>query len=68
MTKYYINDRAQSTGEHEVHTDSCSLLYLISSKTYLGEHSTCYSALTEASKYTGNVDGCATCCPVCHTK
>ena len=68
MAKYYVNDRAQSTGEHEVHKEGCPFLPLVVSKTYLGEHSSCQLALIEAKKYYNNVDGCATCCRNCHTR
>ena len=64
--KYFVNDNAQSNGDHEVHNEFCRFLPQIQSKTALGEHSTCQSALQAARKYYTKVDGCATCSPQCH--
>ena len=36
MSNYWVNDRAQNNGDHEVHKDGCPYLPLIFSKTYLG--------------------------------
>ena len=66
MDKYYVNNKAQVTGEHEVHKSTCS--YLPSDKKYLGEHLNCHSAVREAKLTYPNSDGCAYCCPECHKK
>ena len=68
MKKYYVNDNAQNSGEHEVHTQDCPFLPLIVSKTDLGMHQSCLGAVIAAKIHYRNVDGCATCCPDCHTK
>ncbi len=68
MKKYYVNKNAQSTGEHEVHVEGCFWLSLMQSPLYLGTFSNCKDAVKEAKKYYLSVDGCATCCPECHTK
>lgn len=68
MKHYYVNDNAQSTGEHEVHANDCPYFSRMHSKTYLGFFSNCREALAEAKKKYANVDGCATCCPQCHRK
>lgn len=66
--RYYVNDNAQSSGEHEVHKSGCSWLELVTSKTYLGDFTNCKSAVAKAAKIYTNVDGCAKCCPSCHKK
>jgi hypothetical protein len=66
MARYYVNDRPQTTGEHEVHKSNC--IYLPANKTDLGEHDTCHSAVRKAKQIYSNSDGCATCCPECHTR
>jgi hypothetical protein len=68
MTSYYVNDHAQSTGEHEVHAEGCYYLSLTQSKTYLGYFDNCREAVREARKKYTDVDGCAFCCPDCHSK
>ncbi len=66
MTMYYVNDEAQSTGEHEVHKDGCS--YMPSRKTYLGSFSNCADAVRKARTIYSNVDGCYYCSRNCHTR
>ena len=68
MPKYYVNDNAQPTGEHEVHSEYCKYLPFIKSKTDLGYHSGCYSAVRKAQQYYLNVDGCAECSELCHKR
>ena len=66
MRKYYVNDHAQSSGDHEVHQDNCYYLSLTISKTYLGEYTNCLGAVTEAKKKYPTADGCAYCSPACN--
>lgn len=68
MKHYYINKRANSTGEHEVHVEGCKYLPEESNRIDLGVHEDCSSALLEARKYYPLVDGCYFCCYVCHTR
>ena len=68
MPKYYVNDNAQDTGEHEVHEEGCTWLELTESKTYLGEFPSCHGAVEKAKDYYDDVDGCAYCCPDCNTR
>ena len=68
MTKYYVNMNAQTTGEHEVHTASCSWLPAPENRKYLGEFLICSQATSEAKKHYNNVDGCFYCCNACHTR
>jgi len=67
MAKYYVNNTAQSNGDHEVHKDGCYWLSLISSKKDLGEHTTCYSAVRKAKETYLKSNGCKTCSEDCHT-
>lgn len=67
MAKYYVNKNAQSNGDHEVHVSDCSWLPEASNRTYLGEFSNCRDAVAEAKKYYWQSNGCAHCCPSCHT-
>lgn len=68
MKKYYVNKNAQSNGDHEVHQESCRYLPLLANRQYLGEFSTCESAVNEAKRYYNQSNGCKTCSPTCHTK
>ena len=68
MPIYYVNKVAQATGEHEVHTSSCSYLPLAENRVYLGSFDTCKAAIQEAKKHYANVDGCYYCCRPCHTR
>lgn len=68
MDKYYVNDRKQENGDHEVHNQNCKYLHLIVSKTYLGEHYNCKPAVAEARKHYRQVNGCYFCCEDCHTQ
>ena len=70
MPNYCVNKNAQPTGEHEVHNldVSCHHLPDLSNRQNLGWHSDCHGAIRQAKEYYLNVDGCAYCCPVCHTR
>ena len=64
---YYVNDNAQSNGDHEVHRDGCSFLPSVLNRTYLGLFETCYPAVREARKHYNQVNGCYFCSQDCHT-
>ncbi|MES2112229.1 MAG: hypothetical protein V4577_25965 [Bacteroidota bacterium] len=66
--KYYVNNHAQSNGDHEVHNENCPYLPSIVSKNYLGDFSGCQGAVDEAKKTYATADGCATCSPGCNTR
>lgn len=68
MTTYLVNKQAQSTGEHEVHQDTCRHLPDIANRQYLGVFSNCKEALVAAKKQYSNVDGCYYCCNECNKK
>ncbi len=65
MATYYVNNRAQSNGDHEVHSYGC--IYFPSDKKYLGEFSSCAPAVTEAKKTYARSNSCKTCSNACHT-
>lgn len=65
MASYYVNNRAQANGDHEVHTTGC--IYMPSDTTYLGEFSSCAPAVAEAKKTYRQSNGCKTCSNSCHT-
>lgn len=67
MAIYYVNDAPRpNQKQHEVHKSGC--IYMPSSKTNLGDHADCHSAVRKAKTTYKDADGCATCCPACHTK
>ena len=68
MALYYVNKNAQQTGEHEVHTSSCSYLPSEGNRIFLGYFDSCAAAVKEAKKYYTQVDGCYHCCRPCHTR
>jgi hypothetical protein len=63
--KYYVNNKVQSNGDHEVHTEKC--YYQPTDKKYLGEFSNCADAVKEAKKTYSKSNGCKTCSNACHT-
>jgi len=68
LYKYYVNDNDQPSGEHEVHAEWCKYVPQIYSKTYLGVFADSHAAVRQARTVYVNVDGCANCCPLSHTK
>jgi hypothetical protein len=68
MKKYYVNTKAQSNGDHEVHNEDCKYLPSSENRKYLGEFSNCKPAVEEAKKTYKQTNGCKTCCPACHTQ
>ncbi len=64
---YFVNKNAQTTGEHEVHSEDCKYLPTSNNRLYLGYFDNCRDAIKEAYKYYDNVDGCYYCCSLCHT-
>jgi hypothetical protein len=67
MAYYYVNRNAQSNGDHEVHTTGCSFMPEADNRTYLGDFSTCASAVREAKQHYDQVNGCYYCAKACHT-
>lgn len=67
MEKYYVNKDAQSNGDHEVHDENCDRLPDVINRLYLGEFSSCKSAVIVAKGNYSNANGCFYCSPTCHT-
>lgn len=67
MPLYYVNTKAQSNGDHEVHTGTCTWLPSSDNRIYLGTFDNCKPAVKEAKKHYGQVDGCYYCSNACHT-
>lgn len=68
MSYFYVNKNAQSNGDHEVHEkDVCPTPADVSNRKDLGWHSDCKDAVVEAKKTYSQSNGCANCCPACHT-
>lgn len=65
MPTYYVNNRAQTNGDYEVHVSNCS--YFPSDVKNLGYHSDCHGAVKEANKTHSPANGCYHCCYPCHT-
>lgn len=65
MADYYVNQRAQANGDHEVHRHDCA--YLPALRTYLGDHASCFSAVAQARRFLPTANGCYFCSPACHT-
>lgn len=68
MPDYLVNKNAQPTGEHEVHSYACDHLPSSENRQDLGWSPNCTGAMKKAKVYYSNVDGCAHCCPECHTR
>lgn len=70
MPRYIVNKNAQPNGDHEVHINNgtCPTMPDLSNRFPLGEHSNCQSAVTKAKTIYPTADGCANCCPTCHTR
>lgn len=65
---YYYNDNLDEHGNHEVHTEDCSELKKVHSRSYIGYKTNCQDAIQLAKEKTGktNFDGCYYCCNPCH--
>ena len=65
MADYYVNNKAQQNGDHEVHIATCT--YLPSDRKYLGNFSECAPAVRKAKETYRQANGCYWCSPACHT-
>ena len=59
MTHYFVDNRTQPDGAHEVHSVGCKRM--ASDKQYLGDFLTCEQAVFEARQVFWHVGGCARC-------
>lgn len=67
MARYYVNDNAQSNGDHEVHVPTCSFFPAAENRTYLGDFDSCWPAVAAARRIYPQSNGCYFCCNPCHT-
>ena len=67
MGNYYVNKRAQSNRDHEVHTSGCSYMPEEQNQQRLGYFSNCQDAVQEAKKFFTQVNGCYHCSKECNT-
>lgn len=70
MPSYCVNKNAQpGSGDHEVHDLASTLgcLPAPANRVSLGYHPDCRSAVQAAELRYADVNGCARCCPACHT-
>lgn len=67
MKKYYVNKKAQTNGDHEVHHEDCIFLPSLENRKYLGLFSSCDDAVKEAKKDYSKANGCIRCSTSCHT-
>ncbi|MGF1485171.1 MAG: hypothetical protein ACFBZ8_12500 [Opitutales bacterium] len=68
MARYYVNEIAQSNGDHEVHREGCKFMPDQEHRIYLGDYDSCRPAVQKAREYFSQVNGCAHCCAECHTQ
>jgi hypothetical protein len=65
MADYYVNDNAQSNGDHEVHVAGCQ--WMPKNRTSLGNYSSCRPAVAAAKRIYSQSNGCYYCSRDCHT-
>ena len=65
MDYYFLNNKPQSNGDHEVHKEDCQ--HLPEDRTYLGFFASCNEAVAEAQKKHPQSNGCKVCAYSCHT-
>lgn len=67
MAHYYVNDRAQANGDHEVHKEGCDHMPAPANQRYLGDFGNCRDAVAAARRYYTQSNGCYYCAYACHT-
>jgi hypothetical protein len=68
MASYYVNKKAQSNGDHEVHVSGCSDMPSSENRISLGDFASCAGAVTRAREHYHQVNGCFYCSKSCHTQ
>ena len=66
-TLYYVNARAQSNGDHEVHRRGCRHMPDQRNAKYLGIFDSCGPAMVVARESFHQVNGCYFCSRNCHS-
>ena len=72
MQRFILNRNQQPNGDNEVHntTTGCSWMPELASQIDLGYHLDCRGAVAAAKNnypFFKRINGCAYCCPACHT-
>jgi hypothetical protein len=67
VAHYYVNQNAQSNGDHEVHKSGCSYMPESENSNYLGDFASCSPAVQKAKEYYAQANGCNYCANPCHT-
>ena len=67
MNTYYVNNNAQTNGDHEVHVQGCGYLSKAINVTKLGDYTNCFHAVAAAKTRHSQSNGCKYCCNACHT-
>jgi len=71
MARFILNSNQQPNGDNEVHnaTTGCNWMPESQNQINLGEYPNCHGAVAAAKAAYGNarINGCAYCCPACHT-
>ncbi len=68
LRKYYVNNSAQSNGDHEVHEEHCAFLKLAVDVKFLGLFENGIQAVAYAKKLYSRADGCFYCCKEAHNR
>ncbi len=66
MGIFFVNKKASSNGDHEVHTSECSYMPEEQNQQLLGDFSNCADAVQEARKFYDQVNGCYVCSKECN--
>ena len=64
MAFYYVDNRPQPNGDHEVHVRTCRRFP--GDNAYLGEYQECAPAVAQAERTHSPANGCLLCCRACH--
>lgn len=67
MASCYVNQNAQSNGDHEVHQSGCSFLSEAGNRIYHGDFASCSPAVRKAKEHYTQCNGCYCCARECHT-
>ena len=66
MDTYYVNKKAQSNGDHEVHKSFCIYMPFPENRFFLGDFPSCHDAVRKARLVYPKADGCKSCLATRH--
>lgn len=66
MPDYFVNAKAQPSGDHEVHREGCPYMPKPKNRVPLGRFATCQGAVAAARRIFPTADGCYRCSRPCH--